>query len=79
MQPDADIHPLCNLFETFFLVRIIMKRNEPVGDPNYFYASVATMQRERTKGGLQAQREIDGSKFHENPYHVMPSNRNANR
>ena len=50
-----------------------------MGDPNYFYASVATLQRDRAKAGLQTRGEIDGSKFHENPYHVMPSNRNANR
>ena len=44
-----------------------------------FYASVATLQRDRAKGMTLVRGEKDGPIFYENPYHAMPQNKNINR
>ena len=63
---------------------IIHNRVELVGNPNMdpggpFYASVATLQRDRAKGMTIVRGEKDGPIFYENPYHAMPQNKNTNR
>ena len=54
------------------------------GNPNVeqagpFYASVATLQRDRTKGLTLNRGVKDGIIFYENPYTAMPQNKNITR
>ena len=44
-----------------------------------FYASVATLQRDRAKGMTLVRGEKEGPIFYENPYHAMPQNKNITR
>ena len=43
------------------------------------YASVATLQRDRTQGMTLIRTDKDGPIFYENPYAAMPPNKNLNR
>ena len=66
------------------LYLVLHNRVELVGNPNMdpagpFYASVATLQRDRAKGMTIVRGEKDGPIFYENPYHAMPQNKNTNR
>ena len=44
-----------------------------------FYASVATLQRDRTNGMALIRTDKDGPIFYENPYGAMPQNKSINR